>query len=216
MNFITAYGHLQENSCAVNGETICRRDKNSGDPWFRQIYKEQEFVYPKFHKMDVLSQAGFLTSELIKRANPQFAGKYKDDEIAMLFANRSGSAETDQKFVHAYQNGTPSPSLFVYTLPNIVMGEIAILNKWYGESLFAVLPAFDAEFYINHCNLLLSAGSEAVLCSWHEIAGNQIDVFTFLIEKEGESRFELTTNTLSKIAFEGNFHKTEINANYYY
>ncbi|KAA6441305.1 hypothetical protein FEM33_03080 [Dyadobacter flavalbus] len=214
MKFITAYAHLKENICAVNGEMICRRDKDSGDSWFKQIYKQQEFVYPKFHKMDVLSQAGFLTSKLIKRANPQFAEKYKDDEIAMLFANQSGSAETDQKFVHAYRNGAPSPSLFVYTLPNIVMGEIAILNKWYGESLFAVLPEFDPEFYINHCHILLSAGSEAVLCSWLEIAGNQIDVFTFLIEKEGENRSEFTADNLSKIAFAGNLHKTEINANY--
>jgi len=213
MNFITAYCHLQENDCSVNGEIVSRRDEHSGDSWFKQIYKEQEFIYPKFHKMDVLSQAGFLTSELIKKVNTQFATKYKEDEIAMLFANRSSSAETDRKFVHSYQNGAPSPSLFVYTLPNIVMGEIAILNKWYGESLFAVLPEFDAAFYLNYGNIFLSSGSEAVLCCWLEIAENQIDAFMFLMEKEGETQFALTEDLLSALAVSGNLQKIKNNAN---
>lgn len=201
MIFITAYCHLRENFCSLNGELISRRDSNSGDSWFKQIYKEQEFVYPKFHKMDVLSQAGFLTSELIKRANKNKITNYKDDEIAMLFANRSSSAETDVKFVHSYeQNGAPSPSLFVYTLPNIVMGEIAILNKWHGEQLFAVLPGFDPDFYINQCTIRLSADSEAVLCSWLEVTGSQTDAFTFLVEKEGDKKLELTAEKLSELA----------------
>ena len=33
----------------------------------------------------------------------------------------------------------PSPALFVYTLPNIVTGEIAIRNKYYGETSFVGL-----------------------------------------------------------------------------
>jgi len=201
MKFITAYCHLRENICSVNGEIVSMRDNDSADSWFKQIYKEQEFAYPKFYKMDVLSQAGFLTSELIKRANPGLITDYNDDEVAMLFANRSSSAETDLKFIHSYQhNGAPSPSLFVYTLPNIVMGEIAILNKWYGENLFAVLPGFNPDFYMNHCSILLSADSEAVLCSWLEVTGYQIDAFTFLIEKKGEKSIEFTKDTLSELA----------------
>ena len=37
----------------------------------------------------------------------------------------------------------PSPALFVYTLPNIVSGEISIRNKWGGESSAYVLASYD-------------------------------------------------------------------------
>ena len=37
----------------------------------------------------------------------------------------------------------PSPALFVYTLPNIVSGEICIRNNWGGESSAFVLEGYD-------------------------------------------------------------------------
>src|SRR3712207_7721599 len=39
----------------------------------------------------------------------------------------------------------PSPSVFVYTLPNIVTGEIAIRNHYHGETHFFVIPAHDTQ-----------------------------------------------------------------------
>ena len=41
------------------------------------------------------------------------------------------------------ENFYPSPSVFVYTLPNIVTGEIAIRNHYHGETSFYVLPEKD-------------------------------------------------------------------------
>ena len=39
----------------------------------------------------------------------------------------------------------PSPSLFVYTLPNIITGEIAIRNKYKGETSAFLLEEYDEE-----------------------------------------------------------------------
>ena len=39
----------------------------------------------------------------------------------------------------------PSPALFVYTLPNIVAGEIAIRNKYEGETSAYVLEEFNRD-----------------------------------------------------------------------
>jgi 3-oxoacyl-[acyl-carrier-protein] synthase-1 len=39
----------------------------------------------------------------------------------------------------------PSPALFVYTLPNTVTGEIAIRNKYAGETSAFVLEKYDEE-----------------------------------------------------------------------
>ncbi|NIJ55129.1 hypothetical protein [Dyadobacter arcticus] len=201
MSFITAYCHLTKDTCYVDGEIISKRDIDSEDAWFKQIYKEQEFVYPKFYKMDMLSQAGFLASELIKRAKPGIVTNYGDDEIALIFANKSASAATDQRFINSYEkNGSPSPSLFVYTLPNIVLGEIAILNKWYGENMFAVLPNFVPDFFLNYTQILLSGSSKAALCGWLEILGNEIDAFLFLVEKEASNALQFNHENLMKVA----------------
>ena len=185
MKVITAYCNLRADECLVNGKVVMRRDAGSEDSWFKQIYKQQELVYPKFYKMDVLSQAGYLASELIKRANPGIMEAYADDEIALVFANASSSAETDRRFVQSYAGGgSPSPSLFVYTLPNIVLGEIAILNKWYGENMFAVLPKFAPGFYLDYSEILLALGSRAVLCGWLEATAGRTDVFLFIVEEQ--------------------------------
>ena len=185
MRVITAYCNLRADEALVNGEVVARRDTGSEDSWFKQIYKQQELAYPKFYKMDVLSQAGYLASELMKRANPGVFDGYADDEIALIFANASSSAETDRRFLQSYEGGgSPSPSLFVYTLPNIVLGEIAILNKWYGENMFAVLPKFAPGFYLDYSKILLASGSRALLCGWLEVTAGSTDVFLFLVEEK--------------------------------
>ncbi|SDG51893.1 hypothetical protein SAMN04487996_119130 [Dyadobacter soli] len=185
MKVITAYCNLRANEALVNGEVIARRDAGSEDSWFKQIYRQQELAYPKFYKMDVLSQAGYLASELMKRADPGIFADYADDEIALVFANASSSAETDRRFMHSYESGgSPSPSLFVYTLPNIVLGELAILNKWYGENMFAVLPKFTPGFYLDYSRILFASGSRALLGGWLEVTANGTDVFLFLVEEK--------------------------------
>lgn len=204
MSFITSYCHLNHESCSVNGEIIAERDWESDESWFKQLYKNQEFVYPRFYKMDTLSQSGYLLSEMIKRAQPSLLASYKDDEIAMLFANQYSSADSDLRFEKSYkEQGTPSPALFVYTLANIVLGEIAILNKWYGENMFAVLPKFAPEFFVNYADILMSTGAKAVLCGWLGIAGDQVNVLVFLVEKEGQNGTEFNIGNLAQIAGTG-------------
>lgn len=201
MSFITTYCHLSADQCSVKGEVVATRNRSASESWFKQIYKEQEFVYPKFYKMDALSQAGFIASELIKSDSQGLLSKYKDDEIAMLFANQSSSADTDLRFINSYEhNGAPSPSLFVYTLPNIVLGEIAIINKWYGENMFAVLPKFAPGFFTDYGRILLSTGAKAVLCGWLGVLGNDIEVFVWLVESESDNGLDFNKENLLRLA----------------
>jgi hypothetical protein len=201
MSRITAYCHMTENACSVNGELLLQKDQIAGDGWLKQIYKKLDLSYPKFYKMDLLSQTGFIMTEMIKNAIPDLAGSYLDDEIALLFANRTSSAETDLRFEKSYQSkGAPSPALFVYTLPNIVMGEIAIYNKWYGENMFAVLPKFAPDFFVSHTEILLSTGSKAVLNGWIEVKDGQTEAFVFMVESDKQIGNELTAAMLSGLA----------------
>lgn len=201
MSFITAYCHINENSCSVNGEVVLQKNEESADSWFKQLYKDLAVEYPKFYKMDMLSQAGFIGSELIKRANPGLISNYSDDEIALLFANNTSSADTDIRFKESYQEKkSPSPSLFVYTLPNIVLGEIAIRNKWFGENMFAVLPKFTPDFFVQYGQILLAMGSKGVLAGWLGILEGEVEVFLFLIEAENNNGQPFDADNIIKLA----------------
>ena len=47
-----------------------------------------------------------------------------------------------------------SPALFVYTLPNIVIGEICIRHHFKGENAFFVFKQFDGTFMAGICQQL--------------------------------------------------------------
>lgn len=201
MSFITAYCHINEESCVLNGDVIAQKNTESGDSWFKQLYKGLTLEYPKFYKMDMLSQAGFIGSEFIKKSNPALLSRYQDDEIALLFANQESSADTDIRFMESYTDKkSPSPSLFVYTLPNIVLGEIAIRNKWFGENMFAVLPKFAPDFFLQYGEIMMVAGAKAVLAGWLGILEGKIEVFVFLIEKNSDTGMPLNKENLIKCA----------------
>jgi 3-oxoacyl-[acyl-carrier-protein] synthase-1 len=71
----------------------------------------------------------------------------------------------------------PSPSVFVYTLPNIVTGEIAIRNKFYGETSFYVLEhQDDAEINRLIAEAALDTATHSVIGGWLECAAD--DDFT--------------------------------------
>lgn len=109
-----------------------------------EIYRSRVNDYPKFFKMDELSRLGFIASELLLQvAGDRHAGS--EDRAVILFG-RSGSLCNDRKYqvtIQQQDDFFPSPSLFVYTLPNIVTGEIAIRNQYYGETSFYVLDQKD-------------------------------------------------------------------------
>lgn len=115
-----------------------------GAAMLTEVYRARINDYPKFFKMDELSKLGFIASELILQAE---GDRHRDSEDrAVILFNRSSSVCNDRKYQETIQdsdNYFPSPSLFVYTLPNIVTGEIAIRNGYYGETSFYVLDTYD-------------------------------------------------------------------------
>ena len=106
------------------------------------VYRQHVGDYPKFYKMDGLSRLGFVASELLLQAEGRERFVACDDR-AVIFFNHSSSISADRKYLESIadpENFFPSPSVFVYTLPNIVTGEIAIRNHYYGETSFYILP----------------------------------------------------------------------------
>lgn len=106
------------------------------------LYKQMIGNYPKFYKMDGLSRLGFVASEILLNAEKGET----DKERAIIFFNHSSSIASDRNYkesINDKDNYFPSPSIFVYTLPNIVTGEIAIRNHFQGETSFFILPDKD-------------------------------------------------------------------------
>lgn len=127
----------------LDGKPIACKD--TGKSMLTHFYKEIVGDYPKFYKMDMLSRLGFIASELLITAEGKERFKENEQRAVILF-NHSSSIHADTSYLDSIKdpdNYFPSPSLFVYTLPNIVTGEIAIRNHYHGETSFFILAEKD-------------------------------------------------------------------------
>ncbi|MBU2884839.1 hypothetical protein KO507_03555 [Gilvimarinus agarilyticus] len=147
-------------------------------------YKSLGLNYPKFHKMDNLSKLGVLGVAMLSAQYDLSA--YADDAIAMHFQNASASLDTDWVHQQNINEGkAASPANFVYTLPNIVLGEIAIRNKWYGENLFVVADSFDLERWMKTNQVLFDQNkAEAVLGGWVEVLEEKFELELYFVVKQ--------------------------------
>ena len=196
---ITSYCKINDSKCTLNGADFYTYEESDISP-VKQLYKFIALEYPKFYKMDVLSKYGFIAAEILI-ANNQNLKDYKDDEICLLFTNTNSSTLTDLKYQETIQKEkpSPSPSMFVYTLPNILLGEIAIRNKWYGENMFFVLEKFDTNFLTLYAETLLaSKDNKACVIAWVDIRNDKKDVFLLSIE-QSEKGITFNQENLIKI-----------------
>ena len=115
---------------------------STGKALLTELYRTHVGDYPKFYKMDGLSKLGFLAAELLTACEAE-AQPAEAEQRAVILFNHSSSIDTDQQYLNSIQpeDYFPSPSLFVYTLPNIVTGEIAIRHHLHGETSFYSLAS---------------------------------------------------------------------------
>ena len=139
------------------------------------IYKQQIGDYPKFYKMDILTRLAFVASELLIKD----MGETQEEPAIILF-NHSSSIVADRQFLRTIcdaEDFFPSPSVFVYTLPNITTGEIAIRHHFQGETSFYILPEKD--------EVLMQQILEATLN-----ATNAKSAISGWIDAESDTKFE--------------------------
>ena len=137
------------------------------------IYKQEIRNYPKFYKMDILSQLAFVAAEKVLSNSPL---KGEDKKPALILFNHSSSIESDRRFLATISRAEdffPSPSAFVYTLPNIAAGEIAIRHQLLGETSFYILPEKDETLMQQILEATLG-GTEArsVISGWVDAESN--------------------------------------------
>lgn len=169
---------IENSKIVLNNDIIFETSSENFSDFAKEAYKSLALNYPKFHKMDNLSKLAFLASEMILKDED-------NSRTALVFANRSSSLDTDFKYqesINSQENYFPSPAVFVYTLPNICVGEISIKHKMQTENAFFVLDEFDENFLTDYAAQILRSGkADKVLCGWVELYQESYKAFVYLL-----------------------------------
>ena len=135
--------------------------------WIRNEYKRLNGSNLKFYKMSDLCKAVYVAAENLLMGIDMSA--YSPVRRAVVLSNSVSSLETDvehQKIVDRRLPEGASPAVFVYTLPNVAVGEICIRHRFQGDNIFFVEEADSglAEDYARR--LLVDDKADVVLCGW--------------------------------------------------
>jgi hypothetical protein len=145
------------------------------------IYQQLEISYPRFYKMDNQSKLGFLAAEILLREIP--ADRLNPEDVGVILTNANASLDTDMKYYKTTKE-IPSPALFVYTLPNIMIGEICIRHHFKGENAFFVSRNFDPDFLTQYVdNLINNNILQSCICGWVDLLHETYRAVLFLVEK---------------------------------
>jgi len=192
--YIQSYCTIHKNQIVLDGKTVFEIENNGFADFSKKASQYLEMQYPKFFKMDNLSKLAFLGAELlIKNEEASSTG----NNTALLFANNSSSLDTDVKYqrsIEDEENYFPSPAVFVYTLPNICLGEISIRHQLKSENSFFIFDAFNPEFMEQYADLLIGTNkADKVLCGWVEYFQEEYKAFLYLVAREGGTEHDKTT-----------------------
>lgn len=163
------------------------------------IYQHFQLNYPKFYKMDNLSKLGWLAAEVLLKDSLK-KEDYQPEDISVILANANSSLDDDIKYLESIKD-VASPSLFVYTLPNIVIGEICIRNHFKGEQAFYIQDEFDAGFMAQQVNYQLDNNiSQACIYGWVDVLEQDYKAVLFLVEKKwNENSMEFSAENMMEI-----------------
>ncbi len=192
------------NSIVINKDAIIKdgislpillQEHNGLTP--EKFYDRLQCNYPKFFKMDKLSKWAIAGTEYLFSNNPLYYKDIDKNKIAVTLSTSHGCVDVDKRYYDTM--AVPSPALFVYTLPNIMLGEICIRYGFKGEQLCTVSERFDAtEMYFAVHDQLTNRGMEACLCGWVDATADEYDVRLLWVLKNGIGT-NLTPATLQEL-----------------
>jgi 3-oxoacyl-[acyl-carrier-protein] synthase-1 len=177
--------YISPNEVTVDGKALAHNEK--GSALLTELYRNNIGDYPKFFKMDTLSKLGFIASELLLNIEGNRSFEPREDRAVILF-NRNASLQADTHYQSTIQDPEhffPSPAAFVYTLPNIVTGEIAIRNKYFGETSFIVIDDYDDQIIMKNLDIAFQDPvTTSIIGGWVDCSDEEhFEARIFLMEK---------------------------------
>ncbi|WP_461451721.1 hypothetical protein [Mucilaginibacter sp.] len=196
--YISSYCTIAKGAIKKNGEQVYAHDGDVA-AFMLAAYQQMQLNYPKFYKMDNLSKLGWLTAEVLLK-DSFVKDDYEPEDTAVIIANANSSLDDDIKYWDSIKD-VASPSLFVYTLPNIVIGEICIRNHFKGEQALYIQPDFDAGFIAQQVEYLLDNNiQQACICGWADVFEQDYKAVLFLVErKKTDKSVEFSAEKMSEI-----------------
>ena len=189
MNDMYIYGvaKFQQGFLTYNGTKLVQPIYNELDQNLNYCFREIGIAYPKFFKMDPISKTGFLCAEILVRHFPEIKNP-EPYKVGVLINTCSGSSDSDSRFqetISSHDNYFPSPGVFVYTLPNIVIGEICIRHGFKGENLCLISSKSDSKLmHINMKSWFSQGFTDYCICGWIDAKENQSAATLLLIGKD--------------------------------
>jgi hypothetical protein len=179
--------------CIIRKGTVITPDKRltftDDNKFFKEVFKNLNSSYAKFYKMDRLCKLAYLASEYLLAG--EIHKKYQPEEVAMVFANSFSSIGSDIKHQATIADRNkyfPEPATFVYTLPNIMLGELSIRHDLKGENMFFVSENSDPELLVNYTSLLLNnSRHKASITGWVDYTSTALLAALFFVEPDVES-----------------------------
>ncbi len=189
--YIEHYCRIANSSLIVDGLEVTQDDNLNLNQFLKLIYTQFDISYPKYFKMDKLCKLAFIAAEMVLKSSENLSN------CGIVFSNNASSLDTDRKHQSSIENQEqyyPSPSIFVYTLPNIAIGEICIKHKIFGENAFFVKDQYDASFhYAYESSLLATQKSNKILGGWVNVDGESYEAFLYLISDRGNIPYQIET-----------------------
>lgn len=167
----------------MNGAVLFSSDDESFSGFIKSASMHLKTDYPKFFKMDNLSKLAFLAADILLKEQEN------KEDTAILLSNRSSSLDTDRKYQASISNKDayyPSPSVFVYTLPNICIGEISIKHHLHSENTFFIFEQFNPKHLHSNAQYLMhQKKASQVLCGWVDFDDKNYEAFLYLVSENG-------------------------------
>lgn len=179
---ISAEVLVRDQAIDLNHQRVWENTSLSGMDWLDAAYAASAMAYPKFYKMDAAAKLCLLASHYLL-SEQKVAERYDPYDAGVLLTNADASLDADHRYLQKLRTA-PNPGLFVYTLPNIAIGELCIKNNFKGHHAFFIFDRYDPGFLHSHVRLLMDCGAAAFfVCGWLQAWDDRYEAMLFLVEK---------------------------------
>lgn len=189
---------LRDKQIWVDGNLVFEKKVNNDADFLSAAYDYFRFSYPKFYKMDNLCKTGFIAVELLLK-NRVLAEEFKAEEVGVFLSGANSSLDADMRY-QASVDTAPSPALFVYTLPNVLIGELCIRHHIKGEAACFVFDIFDSVFQTRYVNSLFETGKvKCAVSGWADYFQGRAEAFFYLAETGKPTLPEHNSTNINKL-----------------
>lgn len=177
--------YIANTALFINGQLVLKGENSIFVKFLKEIYKFSEIKYPKYFKMDILSKLGFLAAEVLMK---EVVIPEAVERNGIVLENKVSTYIVDtkhQESINDKDHYYPSPANFVYTLPNVMTGEICIRHGFKGENAVFINESFDSCFVVKYLKALYEADkTDMMLAGFVDADEDHYEAFMFLSDRK--------------------------------